>query len=234
MVSLIRPGDRVLVPVFGRFGHLLRRDRRARAGRGAHDRGAVGAGVHPLGDRRGDRAGASPHLLGDRAGRHLDHDAAAARRARRDLREARRAVLHRRHRVARRQPVRGGRLGPGRRHRRPAEVPGRPVGLGADHAVRRARSRSSASRKQASRPASARRATRMRRDFDPLQLLRPRHDPRLLGPAAAQPPHRGDHDALRRARVRPRAAARGARRTSIDAAPAARRARCSPACRAWG
>ncbi len=43
----------------------------------------------------------------------------------------------------------------------------------------------------------------------PFELLRSRDDPRLLGTAAPEPPHRGDHDALRRARVRARAAARG-------------------------
>ena len=101
----IEPGDRVLVPVFGRFGHLL-----------AEIAERCGAEVHtievPWGQvftaaviERGDRARA-PAAARDRARRHLDHDGPAARGARRDLREARRAVLHRRHRLARRQRLR--------------------------------------------------------------------------------------------------------------------------------
>ena len=85
MVSLIRPGDRVLVPGVRPLRSPAGRDRRARDGRGAHDRGAVGAGVPRVGHRGGDRAGEAAPAR-PRAGRHVDHDAAAARRARRDLR----------------------------------------------------------------------------------------------------------------------------------------------------
>ena len=55
-----------------------------------------------------------------------------------------------------------------------------------------------------------------------LQLLRPRHDPGVLGSAAPQPPHRGDLDAVRGARVR---ATHPARRAGCRhrAAPARRR-----------
>ena len=40
LVSAIRPGDKVLVPVFGRFGHL--RNRPPLSGGSAHHRSAVG------------------------------------------------------------------------------------------------------------------------------------------------------------------------------------------------
>ena len=66
-----------------------------------------------------------------------------------------------------------------------------------------------------------------------LELLRPRHGHGLLGPAAAQPPHRGHDDAVRRPRVRPAARRGGARRRG-RAAPAARRRRCWPASAGWG
>ena len=111
------------------------RDRAARAGRGAHHRGAVGPGVPASGRRGGDRPRPAAPAR-DGAGRHVDDDEPAAGRARRDLREARRAALRRRHRVPGRQPVRDGRVGHRRRHRRAAEVPVRPVGERADQPVR--------------------------------------------------------------------------------------------------
>ena len=57
IVSLVRPGDRVLVPVFGRFGHLLA-EIAERAMAEVHTiEMRVGAGVPGIGHRRGDRAG---------------------------------------------------------------------------------------------------------------------------------------------------------------------------------
>ncbi len=53
LVSLLEPGDRVLVPVFGRFGHLLAEIGERVRRRGAHDRGAVGRGLRPRADRGG-------------------------------------------------------------------------------------------------------------------------------------------------------------------------------------
>ena len=44
LVSLVAPGERVLVPIFGRFGHLLA-EIAARGRRRAHDRGSVGHGA---------------------------------------------------------------------------------------------------------------------------------------------------------------------------------------------
>ena len=77
------------------------------------------------------------------------------------LREARRAVLHRRHRVARRQRLRVRRVGARCRDRRPAEVPVRTVGLARRSPSDRAR-RESCSAASTSRPASGRRDTRRR------------------------------------------------------------------------
>ena len=142
-----------------------------------------------------------PHLLAMVQGDTSTTMLPAARRAGRDLREARRAALHRRHRVPGRQPVRDGRLGPRRRHGRAAEVPVRPVGQRADQPVGQGgRGDPGAPPHRGRDPRGVRRGHRRARA---LQLLRPRHDPRLLGSAAAQPPHRGDEHAVRRARVRP-------------------------------
>ncbi len=68
---------------------------------------------------------------------------------------------------------------------------------------------------------------------DRVQLPRPRADHGLLGPAPAQPPHRGDHDALRRPRVRP-AAGRGGPRRGGRPARAARPGDARRACTASG
>ena len=77
-VSLLEPGDRVLVPIFGRFGHLLV-EIAARAGAEVHTiEIRVGHGLH----RRADRAGADRDQAQDaraRARRHLDHDVPATR-----------------------------------------------------------------------------------------------------------------------------------------------------------
>ena len=161
LVSLIVPGDRVLVARFGRFGHLLveiaercgaevsvvdapwGRDRAGRA------------------DRRGRAAGAAEARRRG-ARRHLHDDRAAARGARRDLPRRRRPALRRRDRHARRQPVRDGRLGHRRRHRRAAEVPRRPLRQRADHPVA-AGGRGDRLARGASRRGSAGRRIRRRR-----------------------------------------------------------------------
>ena len=46
LVSAIRPGDKVLVPVFGRFGHAVRNCPPLPRG-GAYHRSTVGRGVYP-------------------------------------------------------------------------------------------------------------------------------------------------------------------------------------------
>ena len=206
-----------------------RRDRRARDGRGAHDRDGVGAGLPAVGHRRGDRA-SQAHAPRPGPGRHLHDDEPAPRRDRRDLREARRAVLLRRHRVARRQRLRGGRVGAGCRDRRPAEVPRRPIRVIAHHAVGARGRRHRVPQEDRGRHPRTGRPDGIR--LRPLELLRPRHDPRLLGSAAPQPPHRGDLDALRRPRVRAHHPARrtGCRHRPPPASPAPP---CSPASRRW-
>ena len=84
LVSLITPGDKVLVPIFGRFGHLLTEIARALRRQGRHHRARMGHGVHAGRDRgRNQEAPAAPARRGAR--RHLDHDGAAARRDRRDV-----------------------------------------------------------------------------------------------------------------------------------------------------
>ena len=170
-----------------------RRDRRARAGRGAHDRGAVGAGV-PTSDRsrtaiapRAARA-CSPIVQGDTSTtmrQPLDEP-------RRDLPRARRAALHRRDRV--RSAATRSRWTPGASTPRP---PGcrsawrgpsgsAPVSLSA--ARRRGDPRRASSRGRDPRRADdgAHRRARSRSNYFDLA-----HDPRLLGPAPPQPPHRG-------------------------------------------
>src|SRR5690606_16593492 len=176
--------------------------------RGAPHRGAVGAARAGLADRGGDRARAARAPRG-RARRHVDDHGAAARRARRDLREARRAALRRRDRDARRQRLRGGRVGARRRDGRPAEVPRRAERILAHHAVgARGRRRPVPRARRGGDPRDGRRGERRLRG---IELLRPRHECGLRGPAAAQPPQGGEGRALRRARVRGRAARGGAR-----------------------
>ena len=216
LVSLIEPGDRVLVPIFGRFGHLLRRDRRALRRRGARDRGAVGAGLRRRARSRPPSARSSrscsrsctatprppwrsPSTSSARSAREhgvLFYTDVTASLGGNDFRtdelglDAVTAGL---------QKCLGGPSGSAPvtfsdARRRGDHVP--QVGRGGHPRAR---------------------ATRSRADRDPLELLRPRHDLRLLGPAAAQPPHRGDLDALRRPRVRPAPGRRGHRRTPSPA-----------------
>ena len=90
-----RPGDRVLVPGVRPVRAPARRDRAsARRPRCTRSRCRGGRCSPPSAIEEAIVAGASRTLLAHRAGRHVDDDAPAARRARRDLREARRAVLH--------------------------------------------------------------------------------------------------------------------------------------------
>ena len=83
-MSLIEPGDRVLVPIFGRFGHLLH-EIAARCGADVTtmetEWGTVfePEAIEDEVKRRAAEAG------GDRARRHLHHHGAAAGRDRRDL-----------------------------------------------------------------------------------------------------------------------------------------------------
>ncbi|WNY34918.1 hypothetical protein Q9Q99_07525 [Curtobacterium flaccumfaciens] len=55
LVSLLAPGDRVLVPVFGRFRTPARRDRRPCRCRSPHHPDRVGPGLHAVRDRVGHR-----------------------------------------------------------------------------------------------------------------------------------------------------------------------------------
>ena len=94
LVSAIRPGDKVLVPVFGRFGHLLCEiARRCRAE------------VHTIEVPWGEVF--TPDQIEDAirrgAGRYLHHAVAAAGKSGRNLSPSWRVVLYRRHRIARRQ-----------------------------------------------------------------------------------------------------------------------------------
>ena len=196
------------------------------AGRGAHRSRRGGDRCSPPSAIEAAIARVQPDAARDRAGRHLDDDEPAARRDRRDLRQARRAVLHRRDGIARRQRLRDGRVGPRRRDRRAAEVPRRSVGQRRrspcrDRAVEvvHARKRVEAGIREAGDAVGAR--------LRALELLRPRHDPRLLGSAAAQPPHRGDVDALRaRASARACSSTRGA--DAVIERHGCTAARCSP------
>ena len=135
MVSLIRPGDRVLVPVFGRFGHLLA-EIAERAMAEVHTIEVPWGQVFPVvGHRGGDRAGqaarCSALVQGDTSTtmrQPLDEIGAIC---------AKHGVLFYSDATASLggNAVRGGRVGAGCRDRRPAEVPGRSVGLGAHHAL---------------------------------------------------------------------------------------------------
>ena len=223
LVSLLEPGDRVLVPVFGRFGHLLT-EIAERCGAEVHTIEVAWGEVFTPEQIEAAVVAVRPEGARRRAGRHLDHDVPAARRPRRDLPAPRRAALLRRHRLARRQRVRDRRLGPRRGHRRAAEVPGRPVGQRPDHALAprgRGHRRPQARRGgHPRRPASADAAAGSGSRSNYFDLA---HDHGLLGPAPAQPPHRGHHDALRRPRVRPAAGRGGPRRRGRAPPPARRR-----------
>ncbi|VEC76777.1 Serine--pyruvate aminotransferase, L-alanine:glyoxylate aminotransferase [Raoultella ornithinolytica] len=135
LVSAIRPGDKVLVPVFGRFGHLLCEiARRCRA--------EVHTIEVPWGevftpDRIEDAIKrVRPRLLLTGAGRHLDHHAPAAGGAGRYLSPSRGAVLHRRDCLAGRQRPGDRCLGAGCGVGRHAEMPRRPVRNLADYPQR--------------------------------------------------------------------------------------------------
>ena len=104
----------------------------------------------------------APKVVACRPRRHLDHHGAAARGPGRAVPSGWRAVLCRCDRDDRRHGDRRRTLGRRRRHRRAAEVPGRPVGLCADHHL--ATAPPSISRRAAmSRRASARARHRRRR-----------------------------------------------------------------------
>ena len=157
LVSLITPGDKVLVPIFGRFGHLLAEIAQALRRQGRHHRARMGHGVHARRDRGRDQEASAARARGG-AWRHLDHDGAAARRDRRDVPQARHHPLQRRHRDARRHAGRRRCMAARCGQRRLAEVPVRPARLGADH-LQRALRRRSPSTASISRPASSRRAS---------------------------------------------------------------------------
>ena len=172
-----------------------RRRRPARRGGGVGHRVLARAG---RGGGEGVPAEARRHL----PGRHLDHDGAAARGDRQDLPPPRGDAPGRRDGDPRRHAARRGRLGDRLRHGRPAEVPRRPVGLGADH-LERAHGRSDLPA-PSHRGGPAAEGLRARRGpHDRLELLRPRDADGLLERSRAQPSHRGDDDALRRAGMRP-------------------------------
>ena len=231
---LLEPGDRVLVPVFGRFGHLLARDRRARRRRGAHDRDASGARSSPAADRGRRRAASGRTLLADRARATPrrpwpSRSTSSARSAPR----ARRAALHRRHRHARRQPVR--RPTSGASTRRPPGCRSAWAGpSGSAPVTLSPRAVAVIDRRKRVEAGIRDEPTTSRRTAAPIrvQLLRPRADPGLLGSASAQPPHRGDVDAVRGPRVRPPARGRGHGRRR-GPARACTAARCWPGCAAW-
>ena len=129
----------------------------------------------------------------------------------------------RRDRVARRQRLRGGRLGAGCRDRRAAEVPRRSVRIGADHACRDARRRGDPLAQEGRGRHPRATATRMRRDFIrsnyfDLGMILDYWGPRRLN-------HHTEATSMlyARPRVRARAAARGGPRRRDRAAPAARR-----------
>ena len=102
LASALAPGDKMLVPVFGRFGHLkMEIGRRLGAEVVAIDT-EWGRGLRPGRDRSRDQA-ASAKNGRDQSRRHVHHHAAAARRDRRAVPPARRPALCRLHRLARRQ-----------------------------------------------------------------------------------------------------------------------------------
>ena len=133
LASTLAPGDKLLVPIFGRFGHL-----KVEIGR------RLGAEVAAIETEWGrvfepDAIEAAilrhrPQHARHQSRRYLHHHAAAAGRDRRAVPPARRAALRRLHGLARRQPVRDGRLADRRGLGRPAEMPVGPAGLVARHA----------------------------------------------------------------------------------------------------
>ena len=209
MVSLIRPGDRVLVPVFGRFGHLLA-EIAERAMAEVHTIEVPWGQVFPTSVLEEAIVRVRPHLLalvqGDTSTtmlQPLDEVGALC---------AKHGVLFYSDATA----SLGGNAFEADAWGLDAATAGLQKCLGgpsgsapitlSERAVEviRSRTKVEAGIREEGRRGCA--------GLHPLQLLRPRHDPRLLGAAAAEPPHRGDFDALRGARVRPGASARGSRR----------------------
>ena len=78
LVSIISPGDKVLVPSFGRFGFLLAEISKRCGGEVVTIERDWGSVFTPGRDRDGDQA-AQAARAGGGAWRHLDHDGAAAR-----------------------------------------------------------------------------------------------------------------------------------------------------------
>ena len=219
MVSLIRPGDRVLVPVFGRFGHLLA-EIAERAMAEVHTIEVPWGQVFPASVLDEALARVKPHLLalvqGDTSttmNQPLDEvGALCAKHGALFYTDATASLGGNPFELdewgvdaatAGLQKCLGGPSGSA-----PISLSPRAV------EVIRSRAKVEAGIREPGDEDVAR--------LHPLELLRPRHDPRVLGAAAPEPPHRGDVDALRRARVRPGAAARGARRRDRAAPPARR------------
>ena len=138
LVSLIEPGDRVLVPVFGRFGHLkVEIAQRC----GAEVRAIEtewGTVFPPKRSRRRSRS-SSPKLVAVSHGDTSTTMAQPLSGLGKLCRRTRRDPLRRRHRHARRHGPAGRRLAARRGERRPAEVPRRPVGQRAAHVERAGR-----------------------------------------------------------------------------------------------
>ena len=135
LASTLAPGDKLLVPIFGRFGHLKVEIGRRLGADVAVDRDGVGPRVRDRRHRGRDQAASAAHAR-HQPRRHLHHHAAAAGRDRRPVPPARRAALRRLHGLARRQPVRDGRLADRRGLGRPAEMPVGSAGLLAHHLQR--------------------------------------------------------------------------------------------------
>ncbi len=126
LLSAIRPGDKVLVPVYGRFGHLLCEiARRCRA-----DVHTIAVPwercLRPI--RSKMRLKSKTAFAVDRTGRYLNHYAAARWRSWGRSAKIWCAVLHRCHGVAGGQCAGNRCMGPGRGVRRHAEMPGGPSG----------------------------------------------------------------------------------------------------------
>ena len=232
LVSLIEPGDRVLVPVFGRFGHLkveiakrCGAEVRARGNRMGHACSPRKRSKSEISEFKpklvavshGDTSTTMAQPLADLGKLCREHDAmlyvdATATLGGMDLpADAWQLDVV----SAGLQKCLGGPPGSA------------PLTLNERAEKRIVRRRHT----EAGPPASRRRARR--RPGHPLELLRPRDDHGLLVGQGAQPPHRGHHHALRRARVRAHPA-RG-RPAEVLRAPRARLAGAwRPDCRRWG
>ena len=230
LVSLLEPGDRVVIASCGRFGGLLTEIAERCGAEPTLVSAPWGEVVRPRRDRgRHRRAPAARVRLCSR--RHLHHHGPADGRDRRRLPRRGDPVLRRRHGDHRRHAHPGRRLGRRRRHRRPAEMPRRAFGRGADHHLGPRRRADLLAPPCGKGPGRDRRAAGPRRAHR-VQLFRPGHDHGLLVGEAAEPPHGVDHPALRRAGMRPAGAGGGARRPASPATPCAA-ARWSPGSRPW-